>query len=93
MADVVVTHNIGAFVAAVTSVQPQSASAGTINGGSIDRMVHGMPMSCVLHTQAGAVSGSPTATSVQSTLQHAPDNATWTNYTDPAPGRLRPPRR
>lgn len=79
-------HNIGAFVAVVTSVEPQAASAGTINGASIDRFAHSNPLSCVLHTIVGADTGSPSAVSVQSELQHSPDNSTWTNYTDPQTG-------
>ncbi len=73
-------HNIGALVDVVTSVPPQSAAAGTIAGTSIDRALHGMSASCVLHQVVGADSGAPTTLSVQTTLQHAPDNATWTNY-------------
>lgn len=77
-------HNIGAFVAVATSVEPQAASAGTINGASIDRAARTNPLSCVMHTIVGADAGSPSAVSVQSQLQHSPDNSTWTNYTDPS---------
>jgi hypothetical protein len=73
-------HNIGAEIDAVTSVVPQSASAGTINGATIDRMAHNMPLSCLLHQVAGAVSGAPSAVSVVSTLQHSPDGSTWAAY-------------
>jgi hypothetical protein len=73
-------HNVGSFVVPVTSVFPESASAGTINGASIDRTLHNLPNSCVLHQVVGAESGAPTTTSVQTTLQHSPDNSTWSNY-------------
>jgi hypothetical protein len=73
-------HNVGSFVVPVTSVFPESASAGTINGASIDRTLHNLPNSCVLHQVVGAESGAPTTTSVQTTLQHSPDSSTWSNY-------------
>jgi hypothetical protein len=73
-------HNVGSYVVPITSVFPESAAAGTINGSSIDRALHNMPQSCVLHQVAGAESGAPTTTSVQTTLQHSPDNSTWSNY-------------
>lgn len=78
--------NIGAFVAIVTSVSPQSSAAATVDGGTIDRAAHQLPLSCVLHQVVGADTGSPSAVSVQTTLQHSPDNSTWSNYTDPATG-------
>jgi hypothetical protein len=74
-------HNIGAFISPVTSVFPQSSTGGTINGSGIDRLAHNFPLSCVLHQIVGGDSGSPSAISVQSTLQHSPDDSTWTNYT------------
>jgi hypothetical protein len=73
-------HNVGSYIVPVTSVFPESAAAGTVNGASIDRALHNMPQSCVLHQVAGAESGAPTTTSVQTTLQHSPDNSTWSNY-------------
>lgn len=80
MADIAVSRNIGGHVSTVTPVPPQSSGAATIDGSSIDRFTHSMALSCVLHTVLGAVSGSPSAVSVQSTLQHSPDNSTWANY-------------
>lgn len=73
-------HNIGALIAPVSSVVPQASAAQTINGTSIDRQAHSMALSCVIHTATGAETGSPTTVSVQSTLQHSPDNSTWTNF-------------
>ena len=75
-------RNIGAFIAAVTSVLPQSANA-AVNGVTIDRVAHKLPLSCVLHTVVGALSGAPTTTSVVSKLQHSPDGSTWTDYIQP----------
>ena len=80
MSDITTQRNIGSLVVPVTSVFPESAAAGTINGSSIDRTLHNLPNSCVLHQVAGAESGAPTTASVQTTLQHSPDNATWSNY-------------
>jgi hypothetical protein len=80
VANISTQKNIGAYVAAVTSVAPQDASAGTITGTAIDRAAHEMPLSLVMHQVAGADSGSPTSLSVTSTLQHSPDNSTWTAY-------------
>lgn len=72
-------RNIGAFIAVATSVLPQAASA-AVNGSSIDRVSHSMAQSCVLHTVLGADTGSPSAISVVSKIQHSPDNSTWTDY-------------
>ncbi len=80
MADTVTQHNIGAMITGVTSIFPQSSAAATINGASIDRAKHNTPLSLDLHTVVGAVTGAPSAISVVSTLQHAPDNATWSAY-------------
>lgn len=80
MGDIVTQLNIGAIVAEVTSVFPQSSTGATIDGASIDRFAHQGALSCLLHQSVGAVSGSPSTVSVQSTLQHSPDNSTWTNY-------------
>ena len=73
-------HNVGSFVVPVTSVFPESAAAGTINGTSIDRALHNMSQSCVLHQVVGAESGAPTTASVQTKLQDSPDNSTWSDY-------------
>ena len=73
-------HNIGSYVVPVTGILPESAVAGTVNGASIDRMLHNMPSSCILHQIVGAVAGAPTALSVLTKLQHSPDNATWSDF-------------
>ncbi len=80
MSSIAAIHNIGSYVVPVTSVFPESAAAGTFNGASIDRALHYMPQSCVLHQVVGAESGAPTATSVQTKLQQSPDNSTWSDY-------------
>jgi len=77
----VVQHNIGSIVQEITSIFPAATqAAGTVNGSSIDRQLHQLPLSCLLHLVLGAVTGAPSATSVVATLQHAPDNATWTAF-------------
>lgn len=74
-------HNIGSLIAGVQSVNPQaSAASAGINGEAIDRVSHSMALSCVIHTETGAETGSPTGVSVQSTLQHSPDGNTWSNF-------------
>jgi hypothetical protein len=80
MSTLVALHNIGSLVVPVTSVFPQNAAAGAINGASIDRVSHNMANSCVLHQVVGADSGAPTTLSVQTKLQHSPDNTNWNDY-------------
>ena len=80
MTDLVTQRNIGALVALVTAIPPESSSGGTINGTAIDRLLHGLANCCILHQMVGAVSGTPTTASVVSKLQHSPDNATWTDF-------------
>lgn len=80
MTDMVVQKNIAQLAQVAGSVRPQAAAAGTINGASIDRAKHGNALSAIMRTNVGATSGAPTSFTVQSQLQHAPDNATWTNY-------------
>ena len=67
-------RNIGELLAAVTSVFPQSSGATTINGAAVDRLAHSDALSCVLHQVVGAIGGAPTSFTVQTVLQHAPDN-------------------
>lgn len=79
--DFVQSRNIGAYISAVTSVEPQSSTGATINGASIDRMAHnGNPLSCVLHQIAGAISGAPSTASVQSKVQDSADGTTFADY-------------
>ena len=80
MSDLTTLRNIGSLVVPVTGVFPQNAVAGTINGSSIDRTLHNLAGSCVLHQVAGAETGAPTTASVQTKLQHSPDNSTWSDY-------------
>jgi hypothetical protein len=80
MSDQVQQHNIGAIAVEVSSVAPVASAAATINGTSIDRQKHSMPLSCILRTSTGAETGAPSGVSVQSTLQHSPDNSTWANF-------------
>ena len=75
-------RNIGAYIKTATSVLPQAASA-AVDGNSIDRFAHNLPLSCVLHNAIGADTGSPTGISVVSKLQHSPDNSSWADYTPP----------
>ncbi len=76
----VTQHNIGALLAAVTSVFPQSSAAATVDGSSIDRDAHSMAGSCVLHQVAGALGGAPSTASVITKLQDSADNSTFADY-------------
>lgn len=76
------TKNLGAIALPIQSVSPQSSVAASINGASIDRFPHSMPLTCILHQSVGALSGAPTTTSVVTKLQ---DSADGTNFADFAP--------
>jgi hypothetical protein len=78
--NIVLQRNIGALVALVTSVRPQSSGAATINGVAIDRFAHNLSGSCVLEQTVGAISGAPTTSSVVTKLQHSPDGTTWSDF-------------
>jgi hypothetical protein len=79
--DIVQSRNIGAYISAVTSVEPQAGANAAINGTGIDRMAHnGNPLSCVLHTVLGALAGGPATTSVVSKLQDSADGTTYADY-------------
>lgn len=80
MASFATQLNIGAIVVPFAAVRPQSISAGTVTGTSLDRAAHGMAESMVLHQNLGAIGGTPTSVAVATVLYHAPDNATWTPY-------------
>lgn len=75
------TTNIGAYIQLLFCIIAQSASAGAINGPSIDRTGF---FSCVLHGVAGAATGSPSAQSVIYKLQHSDDESTWEDFGDAA---------
>jgi hypothetical protein len=79
-------HSIGDFIVALQSIPPQSSAAAVINGSSIDRFLHNLPLSCVLHTALGAISGSPSATGVSTKIQHSSDNSTWVDYATTSQG-------
>lgn len=80
MSNTAYQRNIGAFIATVTSVQPQSSVAATLNGASIDRMAHSLPGTCVLHAAVGALTGAPTTTSVIAKLQDSADGTTFADF-------------
>jgi len=64
----------GAHVKVVKGIAPQAAAAGTVNGVTIDRLGF---ESCVVHVSTGAVSGEPTAQTVDVKLQDSADGTTW----------------
>jgi hypothetical protein len=87
MSGVARQRNIGAFIIPVTSVDVQSSGAATINGSAIQLAAHGYPQSAVVHQRVGALSGTPSTTSVVTKVQTSADGSTnWTDYTDPDTG-------
>ena len=80
MGDIVTQKNIGGMAVSLQSVDPVVSPAATINGTSIDRQAHAMPLSALLHTQTGQETGAPTGVSVQSTLQDSADGTNFANY-------------
>jgi hypothetical protein len=80
MGDTVTQKNIGGMVVSLQSVDPVASAAATINGTTIDRQAHSMPLSALMHTQTGAETGAPTSVTVQSTLQDSADGTNWANY-------------
>jgi hypothetical protein len=80
MPDINYLHNVGSLVALATGIAPESSSGGTINGGAIDRIAHGLANSAVLHQMVGADSGAPTTISVQTKLQDSADGAAFADF-------------
>jgi hypothetical protein len=78
--DIVSQLNIGALAVPTSGVRPQSASAGAINGASVDRAARNMPLSCLLHQNVGALGGAPSTTSVVTKLQDSADNSSFADY-------------
>jgi hypothetical protein len=77
-------HSIGDTVVAISSVLPQSITvSGAVNGSSIDRLPRKIPLTCLLHQSVGTISGSPTALTISTVLQHSPDGTSWQNYLAP----------
>lgn len=75
-------NDIGAYVKTLKGTPPLASSGGTVNGAWIDRRGY---MSCVLQASTGAVTGAPTAQTLDAKLQHA-DDASGTNSADFVPG-------
>jgi len=58
------------------SVRSQSASAGTVNGSSVDTKGYN---SAMVNCDVGAASGAPTTQSVTFKVQESSDGSTWTD--------------
>lgn len=71
-----ISTDIGAHVAAKLGTAPAAASAGTRTSAAIDRQGFN---SCVLVAVSGAVSGSPTAQTLDAKLQESDDQSTWSD--------------
>lgn len=71
-------RNVGSELKVATGNVPVAASAGTRNGAAIDRQGF---LSCVLVAVSGAVSGSPSAQTLDAKLQDSADGSTgWADY-------------
>lgn len=74
--------DIGSLVKAVLGNVPVAAAAGTRNGAAIDRQGF---YSCVLTAISGAVTGAPTAQTLDAKLQDSADGSTgWADITGAA---------
>lgn len=76
---------IGSVVLQSPSVAPQVASAGAINGASVDTqgIIGGPPLSAAVDVTTGAAGGGPTTQSATIQVQDSADNATFANYVPP----------
>lgn len=72
--------NIGAYIKAEKGTVPAAVAAGTRNGAAINRKGFG---SCVLVGETGAISGAPTAQTVDVKLQDSADGVTFADYVPP----------
>jgi len=66
--------DIGAYIDAATAISPRNSGAATVNGTGLSR--DGRRSGVVLGS-VGAVSGAPTAVSIQFKLQDSADNTTF----------------
>ncbi len=67
------------------SVAPQVASAGAINGASVDTqgIIGGPPLSAAVDVTTGALTGGPTTETATIKVQDSADNATFADYIPP----------
>ena len=76
-----VVTDINAYVKIATAIAPVVASEGTINSSSLDRINYD---SCVLVTNTGVATGSPSSFTVDVKIQHSDTGSgSWTDYTNP----------
>lgn len=76
-----VLTDINAYIKPLVAVVPTAASEGTVNGAAIDRQNY---ESCVLLTNTGVTTGTPTSFTVNAKVQHSADGSNnWADYTDP----------
>lgn len=76
MANTSFQHDSGAYLKAVSAIDPQASAAATVNGNTVDRTGF---TSGKLVVQTGATTGSPTAVSVVVKLQESADGSTWSD--------------
>ena len=73
MGGLALLRDIGAYVKLAIGAIPLNSSGGSVNGPAINRLGFD---SCVLHTAAGAVTGSPTGQTLDAKLQDSADGST-----------------
>lgn len=77
MSTVPQVRDIGAYIKAVTGIEPQADDgAAQVDGATVDRSGY---YSLVAHCQTGAVTGAPTALSVEFKVQESDDGTTWSD--------------
>ena len=76
---------IGSVVNQQPSVPPQVASAGAINGASVDTqgIIGGPALSAAVDVTTGATGGGPTTQSATVKVQDSADNSTFADYIPP----------
>lgn len=85
MGNLAMLRDLGASIKLTKGVKAADRSAGTTNGPGIDRTQgdnEQMLDSLVLYASTGAVSGSPTAQTVDAKIQHSDDDGASDAYAD-----------
>ncbi len=75
-------HNVGAFLTAKIGTVPEASSGDTVNGTGFDRTDW---ESLLLIVETGAATGTPSAVSVVSKIQHSSDDGSSDAYADYTP--------
>ena len=78
-------RDIGSHIKVIKGFEPEADDGAAAQpGDTIDRHLYGTPESCVLHANAGAATGSPTAQTLDVKIQHSDDGTSWADLTGAA---------